>query len=171
MRIFSATMLAGLIAIAGCYKESERGGPGAPATDGRSATDRRTTDGRSPTDDRAIDKRTTNGRTARDDENTFTIKVPPTATDVDQGGRKEVTVQVNRGSAFNQAVRLRFKAPQGLKVTPADTNVPSGQKEVKVTIEAETDAPTGKTSIEVTATPETGKEVSINMPVEVNKET
>jgi uncharacterized membrane protein len=151
-------MLAGLLALAGCAKESEPGGPGAPP---------RVTGDRSGNGDRTADRRT-NGR---NEENTFKLQVPRTATDLKQGGRKDVDISIDRGEDFAQAVKLQFKAPRGLRVNPDNATIAGDTKKVKVTIEAEKDAPVGETNIEVIGVPESGKSVSVMMPVEVDKET
>jgi len=51
--------------------------------------------------------------------------------------------------------------------TPTMATIPAGQDKVTVSLEAAKDAPAGKSQVEVMAVPETGKSVSLEMPVEV----
>jgi hypothetical protein len=65
----------------------------------------------------------------KDTENrdlTFSIEVPAGATNVTQGERKEVTINLERGDSFKETVKLQFDAPKGLKIVPADTSVKTG---------------------------------------------
>ncbi|RIK77433.1 MAG: hypothetical protein DCC68_17385 [Planctomycetota bacterium] len=142
---FIATTLMLTFALVGCTKESPKGGPGAAEAE-------------------------RNSNAASDaDERTFTLKVPSITTTVEQGGRDEVTLAIDRGDQFKEDVTLKFQAPAGVKVTPAETAIKSGAEETKVTIEAAPDAPPGDTHIEVTAVPQTGQSVSQKMPISVTK--
>jgi hypothetical protein len=144
--------LAGLV---GCSTESKPGGPGATGTTGTATT-------------RQDTSRTDTTRTD-DTANTFTVKVPAGATNVEIGQREEVTISIDRGRTFNQNVKLSFKPVEGLKVTPADATIKAGENETKVFVEAAEGAALGNKTIEVTATPDTGKATSVTMTVEVVK--
>lgn len=103
------------------------------------------------------------------DERTFTLKVPATATDIAQGGQHEIKISIDRGSNFNETVKLDFEAPSGITVDPASTELAPGEKEVRVTVRVADTAPLGKTSIEVIGMPETGKATSVSIPIDVDE--
>jgi hypothetical protein len=94
-------------------------------------------------------------------------KLLPTA--VKQGEKKEITISVNRESGFNQDVRLKFTAPKGVTVTPADPVIKAGDKDVMVFIEAAKDAPPGEQTINVTGVPKSGSETTLQVPVNIEK--
>jgi uncharacterized membrane protein len=149
IQVLSLATLAALT-FAGCTKESAPGGPGASRT--------------APGQERSV------ADANKDDENTFELAVPSTDTNLAQGARQDVTISIDRGDHFTQTVKLAFKAPAGVTVTPTDAVIQPGAEEVKVTVEAAADATVGETNIEVTATPETGKPVSMQFPVEIKTE-
>jgi hypothetical protein len=134
-----AVMLA--VALTGCTKESEKGGPGADAAK----------------------------KDANADEMTFTLDVPNITTTVEQGGRDKATISIDRGDQFKETVKLQFKPPAGVTVTPADASFNPDAESVEVTIEAAADAAPGDTNIEVTAMPQTGKALTKTMPITVTK--
>jgi uncharacterized membrane protein len=109
---------------------------------------------------------TDNNKTA-DKTETFTLSVPSTKTDVKQGEQDEVTISIDRGSNFNESVKLEFKAPEGVVVKPPMAEIPPTENNAKVTIEATPEAPVGDQSVEVTAIPETGKSVSARIPIQI----
>jgi uncharacterized membrane protein len=152
-------------ALAGCNQESTPGGPGAsnaPRTTTTSSTAR--------TDGSATRQDTTTETTGVDKANTFTLEVPKMATTLDTGKKRDVDISISRGKEFKQSVKLEFKAPGGVMVTPAMATIPAGQDKVTVTLEASKDATAGKGQVQVMAVPETGKSVSLDMPVEVKHE-
>lgn len=149
--------IAALIGIVGCTSQSDRGGPGAANQNVNRSY--RTPDNPVVPDtnaDRPIDK-----------DDTFRVKVPALETNLKRGESKEVTIMVDRGSKFTQAVKLQFAAPTGIRISPATINLPGGEQDMKLTIAATDDAPTGKKNIDVTGIPENGKSVVVHMPVEV----
>jgi len=162
MRRLLGGLLVTVLGLTGCTKESKPGGPGATGKTPDITPVERSY--------KAPDTSRTEQDTLVSKENTFTLLVPGTEKDLDRGERKEVKISIDRGDAFNQAVRLQFKAPEGLTVTPAEAVIKSGEKETNVTIEAVPDAPTGEVTIEVTGIPETGKSVSMQMQIEVHKD-
>jgi len=157
-----ASLLVAILGLSGCANESKPGGPGAAPRTDRSY---QTPDKPAPSTDKPaassdMDKPV-------DPASTFTLKVRGEA-DLKRGERKEVTLTMDRGAKFDQAVKLQFKTPRGLKVTPDEATVLPGEKEVKLTIEAEADTPAGEASIEVIGIPETGRTTSLRIPVEVH---
>jgi hypothetical protein len=150
-KLFAGVVTTALMCtIGGCTKESMPGGQGA-----------KTTTGTNNNVDRSY--RTPDG------EDTFSLTVPRTETNIEQGERQDVTISVKRGSRFNELVTLTFKAPQGITVTPLEVTMNPGDKEAQITIEASSDAKLGKTHISVMGTPQAGKAVSIDLPVEVKE--
>lgn len=147
-------LLVAVVGLSGCTKESKPGGPGAKTTPPTTVERSYTT-----TDNKPTDK-----------DRTFTLAVPASEKDLKRGERKDVKISIDRGDAFHQGVTLQFKAPTGLTVTPANTTLKDGDKEVNLTIQAAADAPLGETNIEVMGMPETGKSVSVMMKVEVKED-
>lgn len=143
-----AALLCGLIVVAGCSNESKPGGPGATT------------------------KPTTSGETkvvAENSDQTFTIKAPGTETNLDQGKDEEVTLTIDRGKDFKQAVKVAFEAPQGITITPPTGEFGADTTEMKVRVAAAATAPVGKADVKVTGTPETGKPVVTNFMVDVKE--
>jgi hypothetical protein len=174
MKLITPTLpLAGalaMFALAGCTQESTPGGPGVSNTPARSTTTASSTvkaDGNGTTREEVATTRETKKPIVADKANTFTLEVPRMSTTLDSGKKREVEISISRGTEFNQSVKLEFKAPSGVTVTPAMATIPAGQNKVTVTIEASKEAAAGKSQLEVMAVPETGKSVSLEMPVEV----
>ena len=142
--------------LAGCVRESEKGGPGAKETTTKTTT---TDSGRTVTTQKETEIR----------GETFSIEVPRGGTNVTQGKREDVTVSIDRGGSFKQAVTLKFEAPAGVKVNPAEATIPGSDTRVKVGIEAAPDAAPGRHTINVIGTPETGKATSVKMDIDVKK--
>ena len=140
------------LAVAGCTKESAPAGPGA-----RTNTPSTTT--------------TTTERSYRepDSDRTFTLKVPAGTTDIKRGQRESVTISLNRGRNFKEAVTLKFAAPSGITVEPSDVQLKSDQEEAKVMVDVADEAALGEKIIDVTATPATGKPASMSMKVKVDE--
>ena len=155
-KLLSVTVLAFLASLTGCRDDSEPGGPG--AVERKQDAERRNAD------------RPNTIRTDDRDERTFTLEVPKLATDVKRGQREEVTLSIDRGAQFKEEVKLKFNPPKGIKVLPADAKIARGETKTKVFIEAMPDAMLGKTQIEVQGIPESGKTVSMNLPVEIERE-
>jgi hypothetical protein len=133
---------------AGCSNESKPGGPGAAT------------------------KPTSKGETkvvAENPDQTFTLKAPATETNIDQGKDDEVTLTIDRGKDFKQAIKVAFEAPQGIMITPTEGEFAAGSTEMKVRIAAAATAPVGKADVKVTGTPETGKPVMTTFPVDVKE--
>jgi uncharacterized membrane protein len=106
-----------------------------------------------------------------DKANTFTLHAPKMETTLDSGKKKDIDISISRGSDFKQSVKLEFKAPAGVTVTPAMATIPAGQDKVTVTLEATNGAPVGKAQVQVMAIPESGQSVSLDVPVEVKHAT
>ena len=149
------------LTLAGCTRESEKGGPGA-----KTETTAKTTSTDSGTV--TTEKKTETNR-AENRAETFSIEVPAGGTNVTQGKREDVTVSIDRGGSFKQAVTLKFEAPAGVKVTPAEAKIGGAETRVKVGIEAAPDATPGRHSIHVIGIPETGKQTSVKMDIDVKK--
>jgi uncharacterized membrane protein len=161
MKLASAAALFGMVvAFAGCSQESTPGGPGA-SSQTRTTTSTTTT----PSTSKSIT--TTANKPVADINNTFTLKVPEMTTTVNQGKKEDVTISISRGSEFKQSVKIQFRAPKGVTVTPSEAVIPAGQDKVTVSIQATNDAAAGKSNIEVKAIPESGKSVALEMPVQV----
>lgn len=131
---------------AGCNRESPKGGPGA---------------------DKANKGTNTSGSTDRTE--TFSIKVPSGHSNVTQGMQTELSVSVNRGNNFDQDVKLTFKAPEGVQVTPDSVTAKKGADEARITVKALDTATPGTTNVKVTGTPATGPAVNVDLGIEIKK--
>jgi uncharacterized membrane protein len=166
MKLASAAALFGMVvAFAGCSQESSPGGPGAS-----SATKMNTSTTTTPTSSTSVT--TTANKPVpviTDKNNTFTLKVPEMTTAVRPGKKEEVTISISRGSAFKESVKLQFRAPKGVTITPAEPVIAAGQDKVNITVQSTKDATVGKANIEVMAIPESGRSVSLEMPIELKQ--
>ena len=160
--------LAGLLILmsaflVGCARESPPGGPGAkkgnPGTTPATTPDGKGNPGTTPA--------TTNNK-GNDSDRTFEVQVEREV-NVNQGANKSTRITVDRGDNFTEEVKLSFKAPAGIKITPANPSVKNPEEKVDVVIEAAPDAQVGKHTIVVTGTPQTGAATSIDMTIEVHK--
>jgi hypothetical protein len=164
MRILSAAALFGMaVAVAGCNQESTPGGPGV-SNQSKASTTTSTTPPESTSTTTTAQK-----PVVTDKNNTFTLEVPRMTTNVNRGKKEDVTISISRGSEFKESVKLQFHTPKGVTITPAEPVIPAGQSKVTVSIQADASAPAGKTDIGVTAIPESGKSVSLQMPVEIKQ--
>lgn len=154
MRIAVFASLAMCGALVGCMNESQPGGPGVK---------------QQPAAPRPGEPAPARDTAVVDKDQTFKVAVPATDTDLKQGEREDVTISIDRGDNFNQNVKLQFKSPKGITVSPADAMIRSGDQKVDVTVEAAADATPGESNIEVIAVPETGKSVTVQMKVEVDE--
>jgi len=153
---FAFALVLGLLA--GCSRESNKGGPGAKET---TRTDTKTSDGKTTT--------TTSTTEGGNRSDTFSVKVPLTSTGLKQGERKEVTVTVSRGSKFDADVTLKFDPPAGLKVDPATAVAKKGSDDVRVHIEAMPDAAAGDKVVHVIGTGAGGPDAHVDLKVDVKK--
>ena len=164
MRLISAAALFGMVVgVAGCSQQSSPGGPGV-------STQSKTTTSSSTSPASSTMSTTTTTRikpVVTDKNNTFTLEVPKMTTSVNRGKKEDVTISISRGTEFKESVKLQFHAPKGVTVTPAEPVIQAGQNKVTITIQAAGNAPAGKTNMDVTAVPQTGKTVSLQMPLEV----
>ncbi|HEY8503309.1 MAG TPA: hypothetical protein VIL46_01925 [Gemmataceae bacterium] len=113
----------------------------------------------------------TGGKTGpqRQGEETFTLEKLDRIS-LKPGEAEKVTISIDRGDDFNQAVKLEFGTAEGIEVTPKDPTIPSDKSEVEVNVQAKQDAPVGEKSIQVTAKPEgEGKPATVTLTVNVEK--
>lgn len=125
--------------VLGCQKESSKGGPGA-----------------------SNDKQ-------NDSTNVFTLKVPKNAVEIEQGQEGKVTISINRGKTFDQAVKLSFDLPKGVEVTPDDAELKKGQAQREFSFKAKKDADVGDHAVKVTGTPESGPPTTVSFALKINK--
>lgn len=153
---FTLAFLVG--ALAGCSRESNKGGPGA-VTKTEHKTDGTTTT-----------TTTTSKSDGGDRSQTFSVHAPPTSTSLKPGERKEVTVSVSRGNKFDADVMLKFDPPADLKVDPATAVAKKGTDEVKVNVEAKADASPGDKMVHVVGTGAGGPDAHVELKVTVKKD-
>jgi uncharacterized membrane protein len=142
----------------GCETKSTPGGPGAA-----SGSKTRSTATTHPSGEVS---RTTRTEESKHSDDTFTLKGPLTATTLKQGEKKEIDVSISRGKEFKQDVKLKYTAPEGLKVTGPPEIKPS-ENAAKVMVEVTKGAALGDHEIEITGTPETGKPTTLMVKVTV----
>jgi uncharacterized membrane protein len=146
IRILAPTLslaAAVVFGLAGCNRESPKGGPGADKAN--------------------------KGTPGSDKADSFTIKVPTGNTNVTQGEQKEISISVSRGDKFDQDVKLTFKAPEGVQVTPDSVTAKKGGEDAKITVKAADTATVGTTNIKVTGTPATGSATTVDLGIEIKK--
>lgn len=142
--ILALTLAAGVaVWSTGCQKTTEKGGPGAQKNNQGENTN---------------------------EKNTFSLSVPRTETNIKPGGDEKVTININRGEQFQQAVTLKFDLPEGVKVSPKSPKVEAGKDKIEVTITADQNATAGKRSVKVTGEPQDGKSVDGEFVVHITKE-
>jgi uncharacterized membrane protein len=166
-----AGALAMFAALAGCSQESNPGGPGVsnaprPVTTSTSSTVKTERNGATREREEVVTREAQRPIVA-DKANTFTLHAPKMSTTLDTGKKREMEISISRGKEFTQSVKLEFKPPAGVTVTPAMATIPAGQDKVTVTVEATKDASAGKAQVQVMAIPESGQSVSLEIPVEV----
>lgn len=103
-------------------------------------------------------------------EGDFRVTAPLLETRIRQGEVQTVRVDLQRGEYFNQDVRMKVVAPEGLSIEPSTFIVRASDKEaVQLVITADDHAALVSHDVEVQATPETGKATWVQFPVRVIK--
>ncbi len=103
-------------------------------------------------------------------EDAFTLKGPllvltPT---IRQGDTYTMTITLNRGADFKQAVKFKADAPKGIKaaVDPAEVG-PADKGQVNLRISVDAKAPVGEQTIRVTGTPAAGEPAFLEMKIKI----
>ncbi len=143
LRTFAVTTALIGLCLAGCEKESEKGGPGV-ATNPGGGTDVNETN----------------------EENTFSVKVPNAMT-LAQGAEEEITIALNRGDIFTESVTIDITPPDGVTVTPNTQVIATGSDELKVRVAVDATATVGAHKIVVRGTPESGVSVDVEIPLTI----
>ncbi len=98
----------------------------------------------------------------------FKITVPTLETAVKQGEVRAVTVSLQRGEYFKQAVKLQIQASEGISIDPTDVLVKASESpEVQLRIATTKNTALGAYRVTVNATPKTGKPTSTAFTVKV----
>lgn len=142
MRSWYTALAAGLVLAVGC-NQSDPGGPG-------------TRTSKKPVVGQAND--------------TFKLEAPSTETSIKQGETKTVTVSIDRGTNFDQDVKLEMsEMPKGITVTPSSTAIKASDKEVQLTIVAAKDAALGHHTITLWGVParDPATKTSVTLKIEV----
>ena len=101
-------------------------------------------------------------------DNSFKVVAPTLAEKLKQGDKHTVNLTIDRGSGFQQTVKLDAEAPKGLRVDfDKSTIKPGDAKEVAMSVTADKDAAIGDHVIKVTAKPETGAATMVDVKVTV----
>jgi hypothetical protein len=158
--VLIALLSAGLV---GCHKESPKGGPGKDVVKEHQQTKVETGPGGEVT---RKEERTTEVGT--DKSNTFAVKDPGTV-HVKQGESKDVTISIDRGRKFEQAVTLTFKPDAGIKVAPETVTIPGKDHKAEVHVSADPKATVGSHSVEVKGNPETGASTALKIAIDVKE--
>ncbi len=100
----------------------------------------------------------------------FTIDGPATTTSIKQGEAKTVSLKINRGSDFKEAVQLKADAPKGIEVVLSDSAVkPSDKNDVNLKVAVGASAEPGEHIIQVTGTPDKGTATTLDLKVRVTE--
>jgi uncharacterized membrane protein len=83
-------------------------------------------------------------------EDTFTLDLPDTATNIAKGADEPVKITVDRGDDFKGDIALTFKPPEGITIEPVSATIPADADDVEVTVTAADSAGAGEKDIEVT---------------------
>jgi uncharacterized membrane protein len=99
----------------------------------------------------------------------FTIAVPTFSTEIKQGEVQSVTVSLERGDYFKQAVKLQIKASNGISVDPTKVIIKASDKpDVQLRIAAAQNTALGVYRVSVKGTPtKTGEPTSTEFNVTV----
>jgi uncharacterized membrane protein len=99
----------------------------------------------------------------------FNIAVPTFTTEIKQGEVQSVTVSLERGDYFKQAVKLQIKASKGISVDPTKVIIKASDKpDVQLRIAAAQNAALGVYRVSVKGTPtKTGEPTSTEFNVTV----
>lgn len=149
MKTWTSILLAGaLAAFVGCNK-SEPGGPGASSTHSSTIMDK-----------------------IKGDPNTFTFSEKYTSVSLKQGEKQEMTIAINRGKDFKQAVKVKVDVPadaKGLKIDKPEGEIKASDTEMKIWVDAAMDATLGEHKIKITGTPATdGAATSYEQTVKIS---
>ncbi len=135
-----------MLSTAGCdMDKGKSGGPGAALPDSEQATIGQT-------------------------DNAFSLDAPMTSTNIGQGEVKEIALGIDRGTNFDQDVKLAFSdVPAGLTITPASASLGKEDTEAKLSLSAAPDAAIGDFTIKVTGHPGMGENAVTDLKVTVDK--
>jgi uncharacterized membrane protein len=98
----------------------------------------------------------------------FKIAVPTFDTNVKQGEVRAVTVSLQRGEYFKQAVKLQIQASEGISVDPTHVLVKASESpEVQLRIATTKNTALGSYRVTVNAMPKTGTPTSTAFTVTV----
>ncbi len=101
-------------------------------------------------------------------DNSFRLSTAPGDTNIKPGEERTIVINVNRDSAFTQAVTLKTDSQSPKIEARIDkAKAEAGDKQVTLTVKAAADAPKGPHIIKVIGTPQTGATTSFDVRVEV----
>lgn len=132
-----------LLAVCGCMQ----GTPGGPGVQAPSNTE----------------NHTTNKPVTGDAKDTFSLRLPMLSTSVKQGETKSATISIQRGTGFDQDVRLSFsEVPNGVTITPMDAVIQHSEQDVKVDVMASESAALGDFKVKVVGHADKGGPDAVN---------
>jgi len=101
----------------------------------------------------------------------FNLSGPTTTTSIRRGESQSVTLKVNRGKEFKQAVTLKAEAPSGVEASLDQTAIKAGDKadNIGLKIAASDKAALGDNKVTVTAKPETGSTTTLEVPIKITE--
>jgi hypothetical protein len=101
-------------------------------------------------------------------DQSFSISVPNSETDVKQGELQTVTLSLHRGDFFKQDVKLELKSTEGITVEPSSVTVKASDKpDTQIQITATKNAALGESRVYVKAIPDSGETTSADFDVKV----
>jgi uncharacterized membrane protein len=100
----------------------------------------------------------------------FTIDGPAMTPSIKQGDAQTVSLKVNRGADFHQAVKLKADAPTGIDVSLSDTALkPADKNDVNLKVAVGNNAAPGEHIIHVVGTPDQGTPTTLDLKVKVTE--
>jgi hypothetical protein len=139
------TVAVATLALVGCSRKSEPGGPGAVRFAGEQP----------------------GGATAED---IFHLVVPTMPVKVRQGRDTDFNIGIQRGPTFDQDVLLKFAdLPKGVTAAPAEPTIRRGNSITNVRISASKDSALGTTTVKVFGNPYQGPEARSEFKLSIEK--
>ncbi len=101
--------------------------------------------------------------------NEFVLRGPTMTTSLKPGESQDVTIAVDRGKDFKEAVKFKIESPKGIEADVNPSSVQANEKgEVHLKLTAHKDSAVGENSIRVVGIPAVGQSTSLDVKVKIN---
>lgn len=142
---FVAGIAIAAIALAGCSRKSEPGGPGSVRFAGEKPA-------------------------GAEAEDIFRIVAPTLPVKIRQGRDTDINIGIQRGRTFDQDVLLKFgDLPKGVAAAPAEPVIRRGQAMTNVRISTSKDTPPGTVTVKIFGNPYKGPEARSEFKLSIEK--